>query len=145
MDLILKVFANLVDSMILCARETSTVSNRGYALPTSLCSTIPFIATRNESGKRVLKNEQHHCSQLLRSLSPVCPGPSLPLSACPALRLQRKMLPELGIRTDPLSKAGLNWVSNGQRIKPQSRLSFLSSATLPSIPLPVFISLCLVL
>lgn len=62
-----------------------------------------------------------------------CPEPLLSLSACPALRLQRKMLPELGIGADHLSKPGLKWSSNGQRIKPQSRLSFrLSSATLPS-------------
>lgn len=66
------------------------------------------------------------------TLSRFCPEPLPSLSACPALRLQRKMLPEPGIRADHLSKAGLKWLSNGQRIKPLSRLSFhLSSAALP--------------
>lgn len=67
------------------------------------------------------------------TLSRFCPEPSRSLSACPALRLQRKMLPELGIRADHLSKAGLKWLSNWQRIKLLSGLSFrLSLAALPS-------------
>lgn len=71
------------------------------------------------------------------TLSQFCPEPLL--SVCPTLRRQRKMLPELGIGTDHLSKAGLKWLSNGQKIKPLARLSFhLSSAALPSPPLLLF-------
>lgn len=90
--------------------------------PLLLCGTISFISMR---GANV-------CWETSANAVPTLP--SAMALTCPAPRLQRKMLPELGIEADHLSKAGLKELSNEQSTKPSLHLSFyLSSATPPSL------------
>lgn len=87
-----------------------------------LCGTISFIPMR---GVNV-------CWEISANAVPTLPGARA--LTCPASRLQRKILPELGIEADHISKAGLKELNNEQRIKPSLHLSFhLSSATPSSL------------
>lgn len=106
-----------------CARETKVFQAiKCTQSSLLLCGTISFIPMR---GANV-------CWETSADAVPTLPR-AMALT-CPAPRLQRKMLPELGIEADHLSKAGLKELSNEQRIKPSLHLSFhLSSATPPSL------------
>ena len=117
----------------MCQRETKCFEPSSAHTP-RLTRAAWFPSSQQEMTEGNVCWEMSATASLASSilLSRFCPEPLLSLSACPALRLQRKVLPELGIGADHLCKAGLKWLSNGQRIKPQSRLSFhLSSTTLP--------------
>lgn len=76
--------------------------------PLLLCGTISFIAMR---GANV-------CWETSANAVPTQPRDrALP---CPAPRLQRKMLPELGIKADHLSKAGLKDLNNEHCTSPST-------------------------
>lgn len=99
-----------------CSRQKCTQS------PLLLCGTISFIPMR---GANV-------CWKVSANAVPTLPRARA--LTCPASRLWRKMLPELGIEADHLSKAGLKELNNEQRIKPSLHLSFHLSSATPSSP-----------
>lgn len=118
---------------------TSAWSNVGLttsSLIPRLLPAAPFPSPQRDmrDGKACQKTSVTTALASSITLSRFRPEPLLSLGS----KVQRKVLLELGIRADHLSKAEFTQLSNGQRTTLQSHLSFHLSR--PASPLPVFIS-----